>query len=113
MLVKAGEGIKEYKVIRNGIGEIQVVNKFGPDETANRCSLVAELWVEPGQSTGYHDHTTNIEIMYMLEGELVCIEDGEEKILKPGDTTSSCNGSKHQITNRTDKIAKILALVIN
>ena len=49
----------------------------------------------------------------MLEGELVCIEDGEEVILKPGDCTATANGDKHQIINRSDKVAKVLAVVIN
>ena len=113
MLVKNGEGMKEYTVIQNGVGEILKVNKFGPDETANRCKMVAELCLEPGQCTGLHAHTTNVELFYMLEGELVCIEDGEEVILKPGDCTATANGDKHQIINRSDKVAKDLAVVIN
>ena len=48
MLVKNGEGMHEYRVIRNGVGEILMVNKFGPDETDNRCKMVAELNLEPG-----------------------------------------------------------------
>lgn len=48
MLVKSGEGMHEYRVIRNGVGEILMVNKFGPDETANRCKMVAELNLAPG-----------------------------------------------------------------
>ena len=52
-------------------------------------------------------------LFYMLEGELVCIEDGEEVILKPGDCTATANGDKHQIINRSDKVAKVLAVVIN
>lgn len=113
MLVKSGEGMKQYGVIQNGVGEILKVMKFGPDETANKCKLVAELCLEPGQCTGLHAHTDNAEIFYMLEGELVCIDDGEEFILKPGDCTSTANGAKHQIINKTDKMAKVLAIVIN
>ncbi len=112
MLIKNGEGIKEYKVIRNGVGEIFLVNKFGPDETANRCKMVAELNLEPGQCTGYHAHTDDIELFYMLEGELVYVEDSEETVIKAGDCTSTANGSKHQIINRSDKPARILAIVI-
>ena len=65
MLVKNGEGMKEYTVIQNGVGEILKVNKFGPDETANRCKMVAELCLEPGQCTGLHAHTTNVELFYI------------------------------------------------
>ena len=46
MIVKNGEGMHEYRVIRNGVGEILMVNKFGPDETDNRCKMVAELNLE-------------------------------------------------------------------
>lgn len=113
MLVKNGDGMKEYCVIQNGVGEILKLNKFGPDETANRCKAVAELCLEPGQCTGLHAHKDNVEIFYMLEGELACIDDGEETILKPGDCTVTANGAKHQIINRSDKMAKVLAVIIN
>ncbi|MDD5945690.1 MAG: cupin domain-containing protein [Clostridia bacterium] len=112
MLVKSGEGMKEYRVIRNGVGEILMVNKFGPDETANRCKMVAELNIEPGQCIGYHAHVDDIELFYMLEGELICVEDGEELTLLPGDMTSTSCGEKHQLINRSDKLAKVLAIVI-
>lgn len=112
MLVKSGEGIHEYRVIRNGVGEILMMNKFGLDETDNRCKMVAELNLKPGQCTGYHAHTDDVELFYMLEGELVCVEDGEELILRPGDCTSTSRGEKHQIINRSDKNAKVLAIVI-
>ena len=112
MLVKSGEGMHEYRVIRNGFGEILMVNKFGPDETANRCKMVAELNLAPGQCTGFHGHTDDVELFYMLEGELICVEDGEEVTLKPGDCTSTCSGAKHQIINRSEEMAKVLAIVI-
>ena len=112
MIVKNGEGMHEYRVIRNGVGEILMVNKFGPDETDNRCKMVAELNLEPGQCTGLHAHTDDVELFYILEGEAVFIEDGEEDVLHPGDCTATSRGSKHQIINRSDKLAKVLAMVI-
>ena len=112
MIVKHGELMHEYRVIRNGVGEILMVNKFGPDETDNRCKMVAELNLEPGQCTGLHAHTDDVELFYMLEGEVVFIEDGEEDVLHPGDCTATSRGSKHQIINRSDKLAKVLAMVI-
>ena len=96
MLVKSGEGMHE----------------FGPDETANRCKMVAELNLAPGQCTGFHAHTDDLELFYMLEGELVYVEDGEEVVLKPGDCTSTCCGAKHQIINRSEEPARVLAIVI-
>lgn len=44
----------------------------------------------------------------MLEGELICVEDGEEVTLKPGDCTSTCSGAKHQIINRSEEMAKAI-----
>ena len=112
MLVKSGEGVREYRVIRNGVGEILMVNKFGPDETNNKCNMVAELHVAPGQCTGFHAHNDDVELFYLLEGELVFVEDGSETVLKPGDCTSTTRGSKHQIINRSEDMAKVLAVVI-
>lgn len=112
MIIRKDEGMKEYRNIRNGVGEILMENKFGLDETANRCKMVAVLNLEPGQCTGYHAHIDDCELFFMLEGELVCVEDGEEFPLRIGDCTMTCGGEKHQIINRSDKLAKVLSVVI-
>ena len=67
MLVKSGEGVHEYRVIRNGVGEILMVNKFGHDETNNKCNMVAELHVAPGQCTGFHAHNDDVELFICLK----------------------------------------------
>lgn len=112
MIVKKDEGKIEYRCIQNGIGEILMQNKFSSDDTDDRCKLVAVLNIEPGQGTGIHDHTKDIEILYVIEGELTCNDDNERKTIKQGDITVTAKGSVHNIFNESDKTAKVLALII-
>ncbi len=113
MLVRKGEENVVFRPVRNGNGDIRVANMFGLEETDGRCHLVAELTFQPGESTGLHDHTNDIEVMYMIEGELVCLEDdGKEYLLKAGDITCTAKGNTHYAINKSDKPAKVLAVVI-
>lgn len=64
--------------------------------------------IEPGASSALrHWHEQEDEFIYMLEGELVLIENGGETVLKPGDAAGfkagSCNA--HKLINRTQRDA--------
>ena len=59
--------------------------------------------IEPGQSSALrHWHEQEDEFVYMLEGELVLIENDGETVLKPGDAAGFKAGSgiAHCLTNR-------------
>ena len=48
----------------------------------------------------------------MLEGQLTLIEDGVETVLKEGDASYAHSGVSHAIENRSDKPAKMLAVIL-
>jgi uncharacterized cupin superfamily protein len=67
--------------------------------------------LKPGAASALrHWHENEDEFVYVLEGELVLVEDEGETVLKPGD----CAGFKanvangHQLINRTNRDALIL-----
>ncbi|MEH0197284.1 cupin domain-containing protein [Caulobacter sp. CCNWLY153] len=69
--------------------------------------------LEPGTwSSQRHWHTAEDEFVWVVEGEVVLVENGGETILKAGD----CAGFKagvpngHQIQNRSDKPAVLLEM---
>ena len=61
---------------------------------------------------GAHPHDNDAEVYYMLEGELTLIEDGVETVLKEGDASYAHSGVSHAIENRSDKPAKMLAVIL-
>jgi uncharacterized cupin superfamily protein len=69
--------------------------------------------IKPGSASALrHWHEMEDEFVYMLEGELVLIEDGGETVLKPGD----CAGFKanvangHHLVNRSTRDALYLEI---
>jgi uncharacterized cupin superfamily protein len=67
--------------------------------------------LKPGAASSLrHWHEKEDEFVYLLEGELVLVEDGGETLLKPGD----CAGFKagvangHQLINKTTRDALII-----
>ena len=64
--------------------------------------------IKPGASTALrHWHEQEDEFIYMLEGELVLIEDDGETVLKPGDAAGFKSGSgiAHKLINRSSRDA--------
>jgi uncharacterized cupin superfamily protein len=60
--------------------------------------------IEPGQASALrHWHEQEDEFIYMLEGELVLVEDDGETVLKPGDAAGfkAGSGNGHQLINRS------------
>jgi uncharacterized cupin superfamily protein len=69
--------------------------------------------LKPGAASALrHWHENEDEFVYVLEGELVLVEDEGEVVLKPGD----CAGFKanvangHHLINRTDRDALVLEM---
>jgi uncharacterized cupin superfamily protein len=64
--------------------------------------------IEPGASSALrHWHEREDEFIYMLEGELVLIENDGETVLKAGDAAGfkAGSGNAHKLVNRTDRDA--------
>jgi len=64
--------------------------------------------LKPGAASALrHWHEKEDELVYVLEGEVVLIEDGGETLLRPGDAAGFKAGSgiAHCLINRTDRDA--------
>ena len=63
-----------------------------------------------GWSSQRHWHTHEDELVFVLEGELVLIEDGGETLLKAGDCAAFPKGAGdgHHMINRSDRTAVYL-----
>lgn len=86
---------------RKRLGRFAGLEQFG----VNLCRL------KPGaQSSQRHWHANEDEFVYVLEGEVVLIEDDGETVLKPGDAAAWKAGvpNGHCIANRSQSDAVIL-----
>ena len=98
--------------MRGGLGAVTVTHVLEQPEMQDKCKLCAILTVEPGCTIGLHVHNPDAEIFYMLEGTLVMTDNGKEVELTVGDTMYTAPGESHSVENRSDKTAKIFAVVI-
>lgn len=81
---------------RRRIGNAGGITQFG----VNLCRL------EPGSASSQrHWHEGEDELVYMLEGEAVLVEDEGETILRPGDAAAFKAGvpNGHHIVNRSER----------
>ena len=87
--------------IRQRLGDAGGLEDFG----VNLMRLPPGAW-----SSQRHWHSHEDELVYMLEGELVLIEDGGETALRAGDCAAFPKGSGngHHMINRSDKPAVYL-----
>ncbi len=89
--------------LRKRLGDAGGLTDFG----INLTSLPPGNW-----SSQRHWHSHEDECVFVIEGELVLIEDGAETILKAGDFAAfpKNSGNGHHMINRSDRIALYLEI---
>jgi uncharacterized cupin superfamily protein len=88
---------------RKRLGNAAGLDQFGVNLTT----------LEPGASSSLrHWHEKEDELVYMLEGEVVLIEDGGETVLRAGDAAGFKANSRdgHHLVNRTTHNAVFLEI---
>ncbi len=95
----------EIEKLQNGEGT--VLMKRHMDEHGK----IMLIHFPKGVSTGYHQHVTNGEIMYVLSGQGIAVCDGEEELLLPGICHYCPKGHFHQVTNTGEEDLVVFALV--
>src|SRR5579875_3593925 len=88
---------------RKRLGNAGGLTQFG----VNICRL------PPGSASSQrHWHESEDELVYMLEGEAVLVENEGETILRPGDAATFKAGvaNGHQLINRSDRDAIFLEI---
>jgi uncharacterized cupin superfamily protein len=86
---------------RRRLGDAVGLTQFGVNLTR----------LKPGAASALrHWHTSEDEFMYILEGEVVLIEDGGEVVLRPGDAAAFKAGvpNGHHLVNRSGRDAVYL-----
>ncbi|MDD2533687.1 MAG: cupin domain-containing protein [Eubacteriales bacterium] len=98
--------------MRGGEGEVEVLHLFDAPEFTGKARLCAKITMKQGCSIGFHEHGQEEEIYYILEGEGVFNEDGQESIIGLGTATITGNGHSHSIRNNNPEPLVLLAVIL-
>lgn len=88
---------------RRALGDAGGLTQFGVNLTRLRPGAASSL---------RHWHDAEDELVYILEGELVLVEDDGETVLGPGDAATFKAGvaNGHHLVNRSDRDALLLEI---
>jgi uncharacterized cupin superfamily protein len=89
--------------VRKRLGNVVGLDQFGVNLTT----------LKPGAASALrHWHEKEDEFIYLLEGEVVLIEDDGETVLKPGDAAGfkASNPNGHHLVNRSNRDAVYLEI---
>ena len=88
--------------LKGGRDTTRLVHFLEKTESYGTGRLFAISIIPPGGSIGYHTHTGEFEIYYILKGVAKVIDNGTEDILHPGDSMTCREGDSHSIENIGD-----------
>lgn len=98
MLKNKDEGVKREKLGGSGKGAAMWFPVEIPDNDG-AFVMNARIELEPGASVGYHTHSDNEEVYFIMSGEGTYCEDGESHKVKAGDVMLCREGHSHGIEN--------------
>ena len=99
--------------MRGGDGTV-IVKKFisGPEDLCGKGRLFANITLNPGCGIGFHVHDGESELFYIMKGTAEYNDNGEIKTVQAGDVTICPPGTGHGITNRTDEVVEVIAVIV-
>ena len=105
--------VESNERMRGGDGTVKLTHFIGaPAELADRGRLFSKITLEPGCSIGYHEHTGERELFYILSGTAEYSDNGAVRTVRAGDVTVCPNGTGHSIANRGAETVELVALIV-
>jgi mannose-6-phosphate isomerase-like protein (cupin superfamily) len=84
--------------MRNGEGVTHLTYLLDAS-TQKNARMFAEVVLNPECSIGYHRHDSETEYYFILSGTGIVNDDGNEIVVKQGDSIITGNGASHSIKN--------------
>lgn len=82
------------------------------EEEIKHTKFFSHVFLGVGDEVKYHEHHGEYEIYYLLTGEGVYSDNGEESIVKKGDVTFCANGKGHGLKNTGNETLEFIALIV-
>jgi mannose-6-phosphate isomerase-like protein (cupin superfamily) len=99
--------------VQNGKGIIHIKDLTDKEGLNGHGRLFAHLTLDPGKTFGYHMHQNETEYFYILKGEGVLIDNGEEVVVRPGDFCVTGHNESHGVENRSNEPLELIALILS
>lgn len=103
------------KFIKKDSGTIIDGNGYSKEILAKDIDMISNqalaqiIRINPGDVAPNHYHKNTTEIFYFLEGSVDFKIDDQSFICNPGDLLICNQNEKHEVTNRSENIAKYIA----
>lgn len=99
--------LEETKIehMRNGEGYIKMIKHVDEKNT------IAHIVIPQNSSIGIHTHENDQEIIYVINGEGICIEDNQEYVLTKGLVNYCPNKKNHSIKNVNKEDLELFAVI--
>ncbi len=98
--------------MREGKGEARLTHVFRSQELGGAARLCALVELEPGSSVGWHRHEGEVEVYYLIQGQGLVNDDGQEREVQAGDAVLTGSGESHSIEAVGQETLRLLALII-
>ena len=114
MIRRKDECSIEYREhMRDGDGTVMLTSFIsGPEELCGKGRLFSKLTLNPGCGVGYHVHEKDSELFYIMKGTAEYSDNGTPVTVSEGDVMICPVGQGHSITNRTDEIVEVIAVIV-
>ncbi len=101
--------LKEH--MRGGGGTAKLIEIASETEMYGKARLYEKIVLEPGCGIGYHQHTGEAEIFFIIKGRGIYNDNGTEVEVGPGDITLTMDGESHGIANEGQETLELIALI--
>lgn len=113
MIRKVTEQVQaERENVCGGHGKATLQQLFTQEEMHDRARMFQHITLEPGAAFGAHRHFDEIEMYYIISGEVISGEPGEEVVLHAGDATCTRENEAHFLRNETDQPVEFIAVIL-
>ena len=112
MIKRAEErSVTVKEAMRGGPGSVILTEIADQDTMFGKARLFKVITLKPGCGIGYHEHSGECEIFYIMKGRAVYNDDGNELEVCPGDVTVVEDGHGHGIRNDGEEDVELVALI--
>jgi len=102
----------ENENMRGGKGTVKIENLLAKNEFYGKGRLFARITIPVGGSIGYHVHEGEMESFYIVKGNGVISDNGEDKLISPGDTVLTKSNEAHSVVCEGEEPLEMIALII-
>lgn len=113
MIKKAAELSRSLEPnLKGGKDTVRLIHFLDVENAYGTGRLFGISVIPPGGSIGYHQHSGDFEIYYILKGCARVVDDGVEGWLEPGDAMLCRDGHSHSIENAEDTDLEYVAVIL-